>query len=83
MTGPAGRSSFSPLAGYKWPRCGLALTGEPSGGRTFAFLSLSHSTTSGLYNRNSVNVVVIWLLEVSIIEQEMYIYKKGNALHNY
>ena len=35
--------------------------------------SLSHSTTSGLYNRNSVNVVVIWLLEVSIIEQRSFL----------
>ena len=42
MNGPAGRSSFFPLAGYKWPRCGLALTGEPGGGQCLCF-SLSFS----------------------------------------
>ena len=42
-------------------------------GSAFVFLSLSHSTILGLYNRNAVNVVVIWLLEVSIIEQRSFL----------
>lgn len=82
LTGPCGRSSFFPLAGHKWPRCGLALTRQPSGGSgAFALRSLSHSTTLGLNNSNSVNAAVTWPLEVSIIEQWSFL-KRYKDHHN-
>lgn len=42
-----GGESLSLWCGHKLPRCGLALMGQPTGGGTFALLSLSHRATLG------------------------------------
>ena len=73
-----GSEPLSLWFGHKLPRCGLALIGQPGGSGAFA---LSHRTTLGLNNRNTVNVVVIWLLTFSIVNKNPFL--KGKSItHN-
>lgn len=76
-TMPSGKQTFVPLI---WPLAAqvwfsIYIHRGANGGDGFASLSLSHSTTWELNNRNSDSVVATWLFTISISKQRTILNK--------